>query len=691
MQSPWWLGGVLLLSLLVLTDIVSGTQINGVYSAAAVLASISVDARRTAAVAAMAVLASLGSGIWNDNLGDRAWALRFVTCVLICTLAVVAAAVNDRRARTLARTTTLAQRVLDALAVELTGARTVKEVAEGFLGHAVGTLGASSAMVMILDADDVLRTIAWHGRSGSGADHYQEVPLGSNVPGAVAARERRDIHYRSVAEIVADFPDLASYYQTDRSLHVLPLHREGTTHGLLAMTFPPQLFARSEDGFLHSLAGALTSALLRAEDLQRSDAAAQRTALLAEASMTLSRSLDMATTVAEVGRLLVPRFADWYSLQLLHDGQLETVEIRHRDPETTEWARSMRNAFPTRMDAPTGGPNVIRTGQSELFPFIPAELVEASAINEEHLAILKRLGLTSAMVAPLKGRAGTLGVVTLAHAESGRRYGEEDVGFLEEMADRVALALDTAATFEQQSARLAGVMLVAEAAQRAILAPPPPRTGPVALSARYLSAAVEAQIGGDLYEVVQGPESVRLLVGDVRGKGLSAVRTATVVLGEFRAAAADSGDVVHVAREIDRRIRPYLDTEDFVTGVLVEIGHDGSYAVVSCGHPAPVLLTPDGGISTISLDHAPPLGLGVVPVAGRGRLAPGDRLLLFTDGLIEARSPDGDFIDPAPFLAEVGAADLDSALDGLLDSLRDAAGHALGDDLALLLACYDPQ
>jgi serine phosphatase RsbU (regulator of sigma subunit) len=184
---------------------------------------------------------------------------------------------------------------------------------------------------------------------------------------------------------------------------------------------------------------------------------------------------------------------------------------------------------------------------------------------------------------------------------------------------------------------------------------------------------------------------VRLLVGDVRGKGLSAVRTATVVLGEFRAAAAGGGDVAHVAREIDRRVQPYLlDTEDFVTGVLVDIEPDGHFSVVSCGHPAPVLLTSQG-VEPVELDHSPPLGLGVVPVPARGHMARGDRLLLFTDGLIEARSPDGAFIDPAPFLLEVGKADFDSALDGLLDSLRHAARHALGDDLALLLACYDPE
>jgi serine phosphatase RsbU (regulator of sigma subunit) len=691
-ERLWVLAGVLLLGVLATVDALLGRQINGVYAGAAVLTAINADARRTAGVAGLALLASMASGIGYGNLGERDWAVRFASCLLVCGLAVLAAEGNHRRRQRLERTTALAQRVLDALAVELTGARTVKEVADGFIGRTVGTLGATSAMVLTLDADDVLRTITWHGRVGDDADRFQEIPLASDLPGAVAAKERTDLHYRSRKEILAAFPDLAGYYAQDRSLHLLPLHRDGTTYGLLAITFPPHLFTPSEDGFLHSLAGALTSAVLRAGELQANDTANQRAALLTEASMTLSRNLDLESTLAEVGLILVPRVADWYVLQLLRESQLETVAVQHRDPATTEWAHTMRGAFPTRMDSPTGAANVVRTGRSEIYPFIPADLVERTAINEEHLAILRRLGLTSAIVAPLRGREGVVGVITLIHAESGRHYSEEDLAFLEEVAGSVALALDTAVTFAEQSERLAGVTRIAEVAQRAILAPPPSRTGPVALSARYLSAAVEAQVGGDLYEVFPGASTVRLLVGDVRGKGLSAVRTATVVLGEFRAAAAGTGDVARVATEIDQRIRPYLQgDEDFVTGVLVDIEHDGHFTAVSCGHPEPALIRAEGGVETVVLDPSPPLGLGVDPVVARGRLRPGDRLLLFTDGLVEARDPSGGFIDPAPFLAQVGETALGSALDGLLASLKQAAGGALGDDLALLLACYDPE
>ncbi|WP_457208813.1 hypothetical protein, partial [Nocardioides sp. P5_C9_2] len=120
------LAGVLLLGVMVAVDVQLGRQLNGAYAGAAVLTAINADVRRTAGVAALALVASVASGIWHDNLGGHDWTLRFATCVLVCGLALLAADANDRRRRRLVRTTTLAQRVLDALAVELTGARTVK-------------------------------------------------------------------------------------------------------------------------------------------------------------------------------------------------------------------------------------------------------------------------------------------------------------------------------------------------------------------------------------------------------------------------------------------------------------------------------------------------------------------------------------------------------------------------------------
>ena len=212
-------------------------------------------------------------------------------------------------------------------------------MADGFLGHAMGTLGATSAMVLWLDADDVLRTLACDGRSGDGADQYQEMPLAGDLPGAVAARSRTDVHFRIPS--ARSWPPSRTWLATTPRTAACTCCRCTATPGpgLLALTFPSDLFTAAEDGFLHSLAGALTSAVLRAAELQEQDAATQRTVLLAEASMSLSRSLDMDITVAEVGRLLVPRFADWCNAAAAARRAARDRAVQHRDPATTEWAR----------------------------------------------------------------------------------------------------------------------------------------------------------------------------------------------------------------------------------------------------------------------------------------------------------------------------------------------------------------
>src|SRR3954463_12623785 len=118
-----------------------------------------------------------------------------VGCLVGSVAATVAARRKERDRRGLSQTGSLAQGLLDALAVDLTGARTTKEVASAFVGRAADRLGASSGMVFVLDADGVMRSTVWMGRSGPGADQYSEFRLDADLPGALAARERRPRHY----------------------------------------------------------------------------------------------------------------------------------------------------------------------------------------------------------------------------------------------------------------------------------------------------------------------------------------------------------------------------------------------------------------------------------------------------------------------------------------------------------------
>ncbi|WP_326796173.1 serine/threonine-protein phosphatase [Streptomyces sp. NBC_01808] len=263
----------------------------------------------------------------------------------------------------------------------------------------------------------------------------------------------------------------------------------------------------------------------------------------------------------------------------------------------------------------------------------------------------------------------------------------------------VAVASIAAANIrERREAELKQVRSVAGAAQRALLRPLPPRIDRLALHSVYLAAEAEAQIGGDLYEALPTPYGARVLIGDVRGKGLPAVGVSAVLTGCFREAAYREPTIGEVAgrleetalREIARDDPSEAYSERFTTALLVEIPPDEPVArIVHLGHPEPLLI--DGGTVTSHMPDRPglPIGLGglvgTLPVPQTIAFRPGERLLLYTDGFIEARDENGVYFPLADSVArhaECALADLVAALRA--DLLRHA-GRQLADDAALLV------
>ncbi|MFF0223063.1 PP2C family protein-serine/threonine phosphatase [Streptomyces sp. NPDC004629] len=250
---------------------------------------------------------------------------------------------------------------------------------------------------------------------------------------------------------------------------------------------------------------------------------------------------------------------------------------------------------------------------------------------------------------------------------------------------------------ERRTRELAQVRSVAEAAQRVLLWPLPQRLGTLQLACVYMAAEEEAEIGGDLYAAARSAEGTRVVIGDVRGKGLSAVGEAALLLGAFREAAHHNAALPDLAVSLEQSVTRYLADfepveeagERFATVLLVEIPDRDPFALLSsCGHPAPLLLTADRPVTTPDLVPSPPLGIGLtkpddISVAVLP-FAAGDTLLLYTDGVVEARDRGGAFYPLAERAAQWAGHSPQSLLHHIQRDLLAHTGGLLGDDAALI-------
>ncbi|MEG4279246.1 PAS domain S-box protein [Microcoleus sp. MON1_C1] len=166
---------------------------------------------------------------------------------------------------------------------------------------------------------------------------------------------------------------------------------------------------------------------------------------LSEASAVLASSLDYQTTLERVAQLTVPKLADWCTVHMIEeDGAIEQIAVAHVDPAKLEWAHQIRDKYPMNPDDPRGAAFTLRTGQPDLVPEIPDELLVHAARDSEHLEILRQVGFRSVMTVPLRTQARILGVISFVSAESGRQYTPTDLEQAEELARRASLAIDNA-------------------------------------------------------------------------------------------------------------------------------------------------------------------------------------------------------------------------------------------------------
>ena len=382
---------------------------------------------------------------------------------------------------------------------------------------------------------------------------------------------------------------------------------------------------------LHDTDGRVVAAVTVIEDITRERVAELRDRFMARASETLMSSLDYEQTLRNVAWLAVPEIADWCTVELVDElGARQQIVVAHRDPAKLELAQRAREFQPRELRPDRGLGRVLSTGRPEVVQDIRDEMLVAAAVNEEHLNLLRAVGLRSVLMIPLKARGRAFGAMTLVNAESMRRFDDDDLEFAEQVAARAAIAVE--------NARLATARrTTANTLQRSLLPDVVPRIEGWSIATLYRAAraAEEVEVGGDFYDFYQGEEGWIVLLGDVTGKGIEAAALTSLVRHGARFLSRYERSPSRILAGLNEALREQPGL--WLCTALCARLHRGEALIASAGHPPAMVVRDDGRVREIGA-VGPILGAWsdqasadrTVPIAAD------ETLFLYTDGVIDA-------------------------------------------------------
>ena len=408
-------------------------------------------------------------------------------------------------------------------------------------------------------------------------------------------------------------------------------------------------------------------------DITERKAAEARLALLSEASDVLGGALGVEERLERLVRLLVPRLADFATVEVVApDGGQRRLAAAHVDPASERALQGL----------PPGEPDGER---SVLLSRVTEPQLDWLMADPEDLAGLRDLSPRSMLVLPLTARGRSLGRLLLATSTSGRDYGEDDLHLAEEVARRAAVALDNARLYEAQRE-------IAQTLQQSLLPPVLPAIGGLEVAARYHSVGAGIEVGGDFYDLFEmSDESWAVVIGDVCGKGPRAAELTALARYTIRAAGVREKSPGLILATLNEAVVRQRGDSRFLTAVCacMQVGEGGARLVVACaGHPPPLILRRDGRVERTAL-RGPLIGIyGAIDLPDEVvDLAPGDALLLYTDGVTEARGVGG-FLDMAGLERELAACaggDAEHVAGRLERAVLELQGGRPRDDVAIVV------
>jgi GAF domain-containing protein/anti-sigma regulatory factor (Ser/Thr protein kinase) len=627
----------------------------------------------------------LGLGFVNARELDED-GLAFIDAAAVqCAAAMHRALVVEAQQRSLAEARQYAARLasLQRLTAALADARDPQATFAVIVNEL--TRSVDAAMVALCALDDeakVMRIVASHGLAPEVTDNFGEFPFRAGLPATDALLQHQPVLVRDAADLKARYPVLEQYGPEGRAWAALPLVIGDHAVGALALALPvPQDFPPEDVEYLVALADQCGHALERARLLDVEAASRARLEVLAEAGRIFTAPLDVQLTSLQFCRLVVGRIGDAVSVHLREpDGSYVVAAIEHIDAEQAAAAAEIVDQLPAWVIDVYDG--ILESGESVLFPDIGVEDSLSTVTDPELRAILAKAPATSSIALPLIAGGHALGVLSVTTVAGGSPpLAPADREQLEELAGRLALAIDGARLLRQQTE-------IAHTLQRSLLPASLPQVPSAEVAVRYLPGAEGVDVGGDFYDVIPLPSGrVGLVVGDVMGRGIRAA----AVMGQLRAAVRSYSLEGHSPAALLTRLDRLVGTLEeglLVTALYAEWDPGRGIALCSlAGHLPPLLRRPGSDPSFVEIDPGVPLGVGEQSyVEVEIDLPPGSLLLAYTDGLVEG--PDLPVEDGMRRLAAAinGAGDAMDACEFALAELRPRAANRRYDDDTALLA-----
>jgi PAS domain S-box-containing protein len=404
---------------------------------------------------------------------------------------------------------------------------------------------------------------------------------------------------------------------------------------------------------------------------------------LVAATRALDASLDPNRTARTIVQTAVPSVAELCVIDFVrHDGCIGDSVVAGADPEAAARLEEIRRRSPLDPGGEHPVARVLRERRPMVWPDLTtAESIAEVAQNEDHRRLMAEAGYRSAAVVPLTARGRTLGALSFLHARSHLRYDSADLELLAELGDRAALALDNARLYQERAH-------IARTLQRGLRPPKPAEVPGLDISVIFEAAGEGVDVGGDLYDVLPTDDGCWVLIGDVAGKGSTAAGVSVALRHSVRGLIREIDQPSEVLIRLNEMLREGTSLNDFATALLMRMTRDGEGwqgELAAAGHPDAIHIGSDG---PAQLGGGALLGaLAKTEVACHSiAVAPGDTLVLYTDGWLEAGPVDTHRQPEA--LAELAGGLSDAELPELTERLRRDAvtrgGGALRDDMVIL-------